>query len=127
MKLGQRFAGQFRVDRGRGFGGLERAFDVAQFAIAVEDEFDRRRRHGGGFLRDVGDRPGLGQLDLPGVLMEFPAQEREQAGLAAPVGPDQADLVPRMEGEVCAIQQALGAAGKREVGESDQDAVKSNS
>ncbi len=58
MKVRERLALSGRIGGGSGLGGRERALDLAQLAIAILDEIDRRRGRGERFLRDVRDRPG---------------------------------------------------------------------
>ncbi len=98
-----------------GAGGRERALDVAQFAVAVQHVFDRRRGGGGRLLRDVRNRPRRRQLDRSGVGQELVAYRGEKARLARAVGADQSHLVPGVQREVRAFEQAFGAACEGEV------------
>ncbi len=104
-----------RVHRGRRLGGLERSLDVAELAIAVLHERDRRHVAGGRLLRDVRDDPCRRQPEFAGVLVQLAQKEREQARLAAAVGSDEADLVPGVHREVRAFEESLRAARKREI------------
>ena len=124
MQLGQRFAALVRVGVMGGFGDGDRLLHVAQFAVAVLHEVDRRQVDRGRFLRDVGDGPGGGQRDVAGVGQELAANQREQARLAAAVRPDETDLVPRMHGERRTVQQPFRAAGEGEVGEAEHGQVR---
>ena len=108
-------AGLLGVDGGGGPGRFQRALDGAQLVVAVQHEIERRRRDRGRFLRDVRDRPRRRQLDVAGVGVQLAAQERKQARLAAAVGADQAHLVPGVHGEARALEEALRAAGERQV------------
>ena len=49
--------------------------------------------------------------------MQLAAQQREEARLAAAVGADEADLLSGVDGQVGAVEQALGAARENEVGD----------
>ena len=107
--------------RGRGpFRRLEGTLDVTEFAIAIEHELERGRRNRGRLLCHVGNRPGGGQLDVARIGVEFAAQEREQARLAATVRPDEPRLVPCVHREIGAFEQAHCAAGEREIRDADQ-------
>ena len=121
VQVGERLA---RV-RGIGLGGSERAFDRAQFRVAVEHVVERAGRDRRRFLRDVRDRPRGRNVDRPGVRNELVAQRGEEARLAAAVRADDPELVAGMRGEIRAVEQALRAAGDREVGDPDQLGTKS--
>ena len=84
---------------------LELCLQRAQPGVAIDDEFDRGTLERGRFLRDVGDAPVLRQLDVALVGMQLVAQQREQARLARAVGPDQADVLARVEREVGGLEQ----------------------
>ena len=125
MQLGEGLTGELRADRRSGLRRQQRALDFAQFPVAVEHEFDGRRGGGRRFLRDVRDGPRRRQRNVARVLVQLAANQREHARLAAAVRPDQADLVPVVDGEVRAVEQALGAAGEDEVGQAKHVRVRS--
>ena len=52
--------------------------------------------------------------------MQLPAQQREQAGLAAAVGTHEAGLPARMELDIDVLQQAAGAARQCQVAQLQQ-------
>ena len=119
MEVRERFALAGRIGARCGLGDLEGTLDLAQLAVAVLDEVDRRRGGRQRLLRDVRRRPRRRKLDVPGVLVRLPQDQREEARLAAAVRPDEADLVSRMHGEVRPVEQALRAAGEGEVGDAE--------
>ncbi len=119
----ERFAVSFGVAVGGALHRREIALDRAQLAVAVEHELDRGRRRRRGFLRDVGDRPRGRQLDVPGILVQFAEDQREQARLAAAVRADQADPVSGVDRQARAVEQALGAACQNEVADADHVGV----
>ena len=93
----------------------ERALDVAQLAIAVQHVIDRRRRHGGRFLRDMRENPPRRKVDRARVGLKLPANRCEQARFAGAVRADDAHFVPVMHGERRAVEQPLRAAREDEV------------
>jgi hypothetical protein len=107
MQLGKRRAFRLR--------GCQPRFDFAQLDVAVEDVVDRAALDGRRLLRDVRDGPRGGEIDAARVRQELAADGREQARLAAAVGADQADLVPRVHAEVRALEQPPRAAAQRQV------------
>ena len=126
MEVRERLALSRRIGAGSGLGGFERALDLAELAIPILDEIDRRRGRGERFLRDVRDRPGRREFDAPGILVRVSEKQREKARLAAAVRTDKADLVSGMNGEIRAVEQALGAAGENEVGDAKHGALTGN-
>ena len=126
MMVGERLALSGRIRAGRCLCGGERALDLAELAIPILDELDRRRGRGERFLRDVRDRPGGWELDAPGILVRFAEDQCEKARLAAAVRSDEADLVSSMDGEVRAVEQALGAAGENEIGDAKHRVLNSS-
>ena len=123
MEVGERFAGELRVDGGGSLCHLQCAFDGAELAIAVQHEFERRCSDIRRLLRDVGDRPRRREFDVAGIRMQLAQKEREQARLAAAVRADQSDLVPGMNGEVRAVEQAFHPARERQICNSYQSAL----
>ncbi len=117
VQLGERVA----VGRVLALLRAKRRLDLAQLDVAVEHEVDRgaidRRR----LLRDVRDRPARREVDRSRLGVELAAQEREQARLAAAVGPHDADAVARVDGQRRVVEQAQRAAGEGEVGEADHE------
>jgi hypothetical protein len=59
--------------------------------------------------------------ELPGVGVQVPPDEGEQAGLAAAVGSGDADSLPVVDGEAGLGEQQLGAAAKAGTIEFDHD------
>ena len=112
---------------GVGIGGVLRsrlgdvAFDGAQFRVAVEDVVDRRLRRRRGFLGHVRNDPGRGDGGVAGIGDELAAQQREQARLAAAVGADDTDFLPRVHRQGRAFQQPPGTASEGQVGNSNHD------
>ena len=74
-------------------GAGEFHFHRAQLGIAVERIIESRAMTLRRFLRDMRNHPFARHIQLARVLMQLPAQEREQARFAAAVRPDQADFV----------------------------------
>ena len=68
------------------------ALDAAQFNVAVEHEIERGIGQGRRFLGDAGDVPAGGDLDVARFRVQFVGEQREEAGFAAAVGADDADL-----------------------------------
>ena len=112
---------QFAEDRAGifGFCSGHRCFGLAQLGIAVHYELDGsalRRIH---FLRDMRDDELRRHVEVAGVRLQLPEDQREQARFAAAVGADDADLLTAIdrEGRVGDQQPraaAQGQAGKRE-------------
>jgi hypothetical protein len=115
VQLGQVLAGRVGV----GFRVGKRALEGAQLRVAVEYEFDRRCRRGRSLLRDVRDYPRRRQRDFACVGVELAPQEREQRRLAAAVGADQPDFLPRVHHQGRVFEQALVTPGEREAAEAD--------
>ena len=120
VKVGERLAGEFGIDGCRRLRHLQRALDGAELMVAVQHELDGRRIGGRRLLRDVGDRPRRRQRDVAGVRVKLAQEQREQTRFAAAVRPDQPDLVPGMDREVRAFEQAFRPAGQRQIGNSYQ-------
>jgi len=68
-----------------------------------------------------------GSRTSPASGRSSPAQEREQARLAAAVRADQADLLPGVEGERRVLEQPVRAARERQVVEAEHPARRSKS
>jgi hypothetical protein len=100
----------------------ERGFDLAQLDVAVEHEVEGRRAR----PRASPARRARSSSAAAGrpcrILVDLAAQQREQARLAAAVGPDDADAMPRVHGHRRAFEQAVRAAREREVVEPDHSA-----
>ena len=95
------------------------ALDRAQFDVAVEHVLDRRQRRRRGLLRHVRHDPRRRHRGIASVGDKLAAQQREQAGLAAAVGADDADFLPRMHRQRRAFEQPSRAAGKGQIGDSN--------
>ena len=100
--------------------GGERALDLAQLArrrrARSRSPLCRRRASP---ARRARSSTSAGISTFAGVLVQLAGQQREQARLAAAVRADQPDLVPGVHGEDRAFEQALRAAGEREVRKPD--------
>ena len=100
----------------------ERGLDATQLRVAVERIVERAAHHRRRLLHDVRDRPRGRHVDRPRVGDELVPDCREQARLAAAVRPDQAELVPRVHGQACALQQAPRPAADRQVADAQHRA-----
>ena len=102
-----------------GLGSGQFALDAAQFAIAIEGVIDgtaiQRRR----LLGDMGHLPGRRHLQITLVLVQLAAQQREQARLAAAIGPGQADLPARVDLKFHVFEKNLGGAREAQLPELD--------
>src|SRR5689334_2783608 len=95
--------------------GIDKAaLDLAQLAVAVEDELERRAFTRGRFLPDVGEYPRWRQLDRTRLGQELAADQCEEARFAGAVRSDDADLLAGVHGERGVLEQALAAARERE-------------
>jgi hypothetical protein len=94
-------------------------FDLAQLPVAVEHVVERARIHRRRLLRDVRDGPCGRKIDAAGVGDELAPDRGEEARLARSVGADEADLVAGVHGQAGAFEQALGAAGEREIDDAE--------
>ena len=101
-------------------GGGDRPLDVPQFDVAVEHELDRGLRQRGRFLADGRDVPVARHHALAGFRVQFTAQQREQARLAAAVRADHAHAPAGVQLQVRMLDQAPGAAGERQLPKLDQ-------
>ena len=97
----------------------EVVLDGPQFDVTVDHELDGFALEHRDFLGDVRDDPGRGDRAVAGIGLELTAQQREEAGLAAAVGADDADALARMHGEVGPFEQALGTAQQGQLGDAD--------
>ena len=91
-------------------GKRQRLFYPAQFSIAIEHVFDRCavfRRH---FLCHVCDHPVLWIQAVTAIRVQLVQYQREQAGLAASVGPGDADFLSRIDLEARMFKQQKVAA-----------------
>jgi hypothetical protein len=104
------------------FGRRELGLDPPQLGVAVHDELDGRAVEPERLLRDVGDHPAGRDLHVARVRVELVPDEREQAGLAAPVRTDETDALARVDGGVDVLEQQLGAAPERDFAEGDHGA-----
>ena len=86
------------------------ALGPAQRSIAVEHIFDRRAVQLADLLGQVGHGPVLGNANFAGIGLQLAQQHCEQAGLAAAVGANQADLLAGVHDKACILQQVLDAA-----------------
>ncbi|OLQ26544.1 hypothetical protein BIW01_24020 [Pseudomonas aeruginosa] len=56
------------------------------------------------------DAPVGGQQAVAGILPELAAQQREQAGLASAIGPDETGFLAGVQGQFSSFQEALRPA-----------------
>ena len=94
--------GGFRLD--------QRRLNAAQLGIAVQDVIDRQPIERVDLLAHVSNAPVRWHLTIAPVGGEFATQQGEQAGFAGTIGANQPDLLARMQGQLGAFQQTLGAA-----------------
>ncbi len=92
-----------------GFRGREPGFERTQGAIAVDGVFHRGAIERERLLRDVRDAPLRGIVELAFVGVQLAAQQGEQARLARAVRADEADALARIERDIGAFEQELGA------------------
>jgi len=99
----------------RGARFLQRVFDLHQPRVAAADVLE----HGGlgtrQFLRDRHEIQFARNRVVAGVRPELAAQQRQQAGLAAAVAADDADLVAAKYGEIGAVEEHRCAAAQAQV------------
>ena len=113
----RRAARRRRADRRpRGFGVAQRALDLAQLAIAVEHVVDRRRRRrpASPARRARSSTPAAARR-RPRRATSSPRSSANRLDLPLPLAPISPTLWPGVHGERRAFEQALGAAGEREV------------
>ena len=84
--------------------------DIAQALVAVEHIVDRVAVQRADFLLHVGDTPVGRYAAAAGVGFDLAAQQGEQTGFAGTIGPQQADFLAGMQGEVGVFKQSQGAA-----------------
>jgi hypothetical protein len=117
MQQADLFAGVFIVMVG--FGSCQVAFDLAEFAVAVEHKFQRgigqRRR----VLGNVGHDPARRAFEVAAVGMQLAAQQRKERRLAAAIGTGEADLPAGVHLQGGAGNQRVAVAGKAEVAQQD--------
>ena len=93
----------------------QRAFDRAQFGVAIEHVFDRgdieRRR----LLRNGRDAPRGRQLAFPVVRMKLATQQAEEARFAAAVRTDESDAPTCVDLKIGALEKRARAAAQREM------------
>ncbi len=97
----------------------DRGLGRTQPLIAVQHVFDGRARQLGNLLAHVRHRPLGRNLHRSGIGLQLAEEQREQAGLAGTIRPDQPGLVPDMHHRRGFFQEHLGAAAKRDVVELD--------
>ena len=86
--------------------------------VAVQHELERRaRRPRASPARRARSPSAAAARRSPASGVQLAADQREEARLAAAVGADEADLVARVDGQRRAFEQALRAAGERQVGD----------
>ena len=105
----------------RRLGHRQIMLDLTQLAVAVHDQLDGGLVATGGLLGDVGDLPARRHQDLPGVRVQLPHDEGEEARLAAAVGPHQAELLAGIDGEIGVLQQPAGTAAQFDVTQLQHD------
>ncbi len=94
----------------RRFGDGQRRLDLAQATVAVEHVIHRQAIQGIDLLAHVRDAPVGGQQAVAGILPELAAQQREQAGLASAIGPDETGFLAGVQGQFSSFQEALRPA-----------------
>ena len=94
----------------RRFGGGQCRLDLAQATVAVEHVIHRQAIQGIDLLAHVRDAPVGGQQAVAGILAELAAQQREQAGLASAIGPDETGFLAGVQGQFNSFQEALRPA-----------------
>ena len=92
-----------------------------QAGIALQHERGGGRFTLGHVLGHLGDSPTRGMHAFAPVLVQLPQQQRHQRGLANAVGAHQPDLFTRMDGDVGAFKQHLGAAAQLHISQDDHD------
>ncbi len=97
------------------------ALDAAQFNVAVEHEVDGGIGQGRGFLGDAGNVPAGRDLDIAGFGMQFVGEQREEAGLAAAVGADDADFPAGVDLDGGIDNQWAAGAGEGNLAEGDHE------
>jgi hypothetical protein len=102
------------------FSDIQLFFERPKASVAVDRIVDRAAVERRRLLRDMGDAPVRRELGVALVGVDLAAQQREEARLARAVGADQADTLTRMEGNVRALEERLGAPPERELREADQ-------
>ena len=105
-----------------GFGFDQFAFDAAQFDVAVEHEIEGGIGQGRRFLGDAGDVPAGRHFDIAGFGVQFVGEQREEAGFAAAVGADDADLPAGVELDGGVDDQRAAGAGEGDLAEGDHEA-----
>jgi hypothetical protein len=103
------------------FGFDQFAFDAAQFDVAVEHEIEGAVGQGRRFLGDAGDVPAGRQFDIAGFGVQFAGEQREQAGFAAAVGADDADLPAGVQLNGGVDNQGAADAGEGDLAEGDHE------
>jgi hypothetical protein len=106
-----------------GFRSDHRCFGLAQLGVAVHDELDGRALRSIHFLRDVRDDQLGRHLEVAGVRLQFPENQREQARFAAAVGADDADLLTAINRERRVGDQQPQTAAQRQAGESEHGGI----
>ena len=115
MQFRQPLAAGVRVGRMIRCGERDVALDRAQLDVAVEHVLDGRQRGRRRLLRHVRHHPGRRHRGITSVGDKFAAQQREQAGLAAAVGADHADLLPGMHRQRRAFEQPSRATRQGQI------------
>ena len=87
--------------------------DATQLRVPVQDKLDGRLLTVRGVLGHMGQLPTGRDGAIPRVRVELPAQEREQARLAAAIRPHEPDLLARIDGERGPGQQQARSASER--------------
>ena len=103
------------------FGFDQLAFDAAQFDIAIEHEIEGAVGQGRRFLGDAGDVPAGRQFDIAGFGVQFAGEQRKQAGFAAAVGADDADLPAGVQLNGGVDNQGVADAGEGDLAEGDHE------
>jgi hypothetical protein len=103
------------------FGLQKLLLESAQGDIAIDRVLHRGSLQRRGFLRDVGDAPVPGQVDVALVGVQLVAQQREETRLARAVGADQPGVLAGVERQVDLLEQQLGAAPQADLREADQE------
>src|SRR5439155_15289605 len=92
----------------------QRAFDVAELAIAVDHIIDRGNFDGRRLLRHVRELPLRRQLDSARIRRDLAANRSKESRLATAVSPDEPRLVADGKREIGAVEELFRAARKRQ-------------
>ncbi len=100
-------------------GGRQLCLEPAQRRVAVDRVVERRPVERGRLLRDVGDAPARGIVDLALVGCSSPRSSANRLDLPVPLAPIRPILSPGFRTTSARFEQDLGAADERELGEAN--------